>query len=237
MPNPYFKFKQFTVYHDRCAMKVGTDGVLLGAWTDASKAHFVLDAGTGTGLIALMIAQRYSNVNIDAIDIDTDAIAQASENIRKSPFASHIQCTNKRLQDIEANLSKKYDVIVSNPPFFIESMKSPHQKRTLARHTDSLPAEELISTSSKLLSDRGKISVIYPADYKSTLFDLAKQNGLSISRITNVFSTPTSASKRILMELSKEEHPLIETDLLIEKERHVYSNEFTALVKDFYLKL
>lgn len=237
MPNPYFQFKQFTVYHDLCAMKVGTDGVLLGAWTDASNAHYVLDAGTGTGLIALMIAQRYNNINIDAIDIDTDAITQADENVKKSPFTSHIQCINKRLQDIEADSSERYDVIVSNPPFFIESMKSPHKKRTLARHTDNLPAEDLINVSSKLLSEKGRISVIYPSDYKNILFDLAKKNNLFVSRITNVFPTSTAESKRILMELSKDELPLIETNLLIEKERHVYSDEFTALVKDFYLKL
>ncbi|MDR3059742.1 MAG: methyltransferase [Prevotella sp.] len=237
MPNPYFQFKQFTIYHDRCAMKVGTDGVLLGAWTDVSDACYVLDIGTGTGLIALMIAQRNSNATIDAIDIDTDAIVQSAENVGKSPFASRIQCVEKSLQDLVSYPLKKYDAIISNPPFFIESLKSPHQGRTLARHTDSLPVEDLISISSRLLSERGKLSVIYPSDYKNILVSLAGQNNLFVSRITNVFPTPSSVSKRILVELSKNELPLVETDLLIEKERHVYSDEFTALVKVFYLKM
>ena len=237
MPNPYFRFKQFTVYHDRCAMKVGTDGVLLGAWANIPEPYRVLDIGTGTGLIALMIAQRYDDTIIDAIDVDTNAIVQSAENVGRSPFAPRIQCIEKSLQDFYQDSSKEYDAIVSNPPFFIGSLKSPHQGRTLARHTDSLPVEDLVRISCCFLSGEGKLSFIYPSDYKGRLLDIAEQNGLHVSRITNVFPTPVSVSKRILVELSKNEIPFMETDLLIEKERHVYSDEFTALVKDFYLKM
>lgn len=237
MPNPYFRFKQFTVYHDRCAMKVGTDGVLLGAWCDASEANTALDIGTGTGLIALMIAQRNPNSIIDAIDIDKDAIEQAEENIRQSPFFLRIKCHHCSLQLFHGQYQRKYDVIVSNPPFFAQSLKSPDGGRTLARHTDSLQMEELIGISSDFLSDKGKLSVIYPFEYKELLVEQAAQAGLYVSRITNVHPTPSTPAKRILMEFSKNYLPLIEDNVIIEKERHIYSDDFTALVKDFYLKM
>ncbi|MDH6308241.1 tRNA1Val (adenine37-N6)-methyltransferase [Dysgonomonas sp. PFB1-18] len=239
MPNPYFRFKQFTVYHDRCAMKVGTDGVLLGAWCDVQDAVSALDVGTGTGLIALMLAQRNPSLKINAIDIEENAVIQACENIDRFPLAGGINCFCLSLQDFaeQIHLTKKYDLIVSNPPYFEQSLKSPNRGRTLARHTDTLPINELLSTSTKLLSDKGKLSVIYPYEYKDTLLKLSEENQLYISRFTNVHPTPTSAPKRILAELTKQAAPLIETDLVIEKERHVYSDGFTALVKDFYLKL
>lgn len=237
MPNPYFRFKQFTVYHDRCAMKVGTDGVLLGAWSDVSEANTALDIGTGTGLIAMMIAQRNQYIVTDAIDIDRDAIEQAEENIRQSPFHSRIRCYQSSLQSFNGQCQKKYDAIVSNPPFFAQSLKSPDGGRTLARHTDSLQMEELMGISSDFLSDKGKLSIIYPFEYKELLVQQATKSGLYVSRITNVYPTPSSPAKRILMELSKNNLPQIESNLIIEKERHIYSDEFMALVKDFYLKM
>lgn len=237
MPNPYFQFKKFTVYHDRCAMKVGTDGVLLGAWCDISNAYTALDIGTGTGLIALMMVQRNLNMLVDAIDIYSDAIAQAEENIKRSPFSSSIKCSNLSLESFYKQCPQKYDVIVSNPPFFIGSLKSPKQNRTLARHTDSLQIEELINISAKLVTDKGRLSVIYPYEHKDVLLHLAKENELFVSRITNVYPTPAGKPKRVLMEFSKADKLLAENDLIIEKERHIYSDGFTALVKDFYMKL
>jgi len=237
MPNPYFRFKQFTVYHDQCAMKVGTDGVLLGVWADIKDAHSALDIGTGSGLIALMLAQRNSQLNIHAIDIDEDAIKQTKENISHSPFSSRITHEQISLDNYVIKAKSKYDLITSNPPFFDNSLKSPDRQRTIARHTDSLPVEQLIQQSSKLLSDNGKLSIIYPFEYKENLFFLAKKNNLYISRITNVYPTPNSLVKRVLIELSKQECYLEENNLIIEKERHIYSDEFSALAKDFYLKL
>lgn len=237
MPNPYFQFKQFTVYHDRCAMKVGTDGVLLGAWCDVSEARTALDIGTGTGLITLMMAQRNSDIVTDAIDIDASAIEQAKGNIAQSPFASRIRCSRMSLQSLKEHYPIKYDIIVSNPPFFVQSLKSPDKNRTLARHTDSLQMEELISIASGFLSDRGKLSVIYPHEYRELLIGLADSNGLYISRITNVYPTPSSLPKRVLIEFCKTEASPTESDLTIEKARHIYSDEFTALVREFYLKL
>lgn len=235
MPNSYFSFKQFTVYHDRCAMKVGTDGVMLGAWTDVSDTQYILDVGTGTGLIALMVAQRNNNSSITAIDIDVEAIEQAKENVMRSSFSSQVECLNISLQDFQQQATHKYDLIVSNPPFFVQSLKSPQEKRSLARHADTLPIEDLIS--SQLLTDKGRISLIYPYEYKSWLLQLAEDRGLYVSRITNVYPTPRSLPKRILMEFSMEVSSLKEGDLIVEDSRHVYSYDFTALLKDFYLKM
>ncbi|WP_165020419.1 tRNA1(Val) (adenine(37)-N6)-methyltransferase [Dysgonomonas sp. ZJ279] len=237
MANPYFQFKQFTVYHDRCAMKVGTDGTLLGAWTKLEGAKRILDVGTGSGLISLMLAQRKNDTEIDAIDTDTDAVEQANDNIKQSPFFKLIKCQHISFQDFAKRNSIKYDVIVSNPPFFLQSLKSPDKQRTLARHTDSLYIEELIALSSKHLADNGHLSIIFPYEQKNTLITLAAKSGLYISHITNIFPTPMSTAKRVLMEFSKANIPLVEDDLVIEKERHVYTDDFKNLTKDFYLKL
>lgn len=237
MPNPYFEFKQFTVYHDQCAMKVGTDGVLLGVWTKVDSASTALDIGTGTSLISLMLAQRNGNINIDAIDIDHDAIKQATENVNSSPFNSQIHCYNLSLQDFAKLKSREYDLIVSNPPFFNQSLKSPKQNRTLARHTDSLFIEELIELSSSLLKDKGRLSLIYPHESKDLILSITRTNNLFPSRITEILPTPTSSPKRILIELSREEHPIETKLLIVELERHKYSPDFIELVKDYYLKL
>ncbi|MDR1092447.1 MAG: methyltransferase [Prevotella sp.] len=234
MPNPYFKFKQFTVYHDRCAMKVGTDGVLLGAWTNAGNVKNTLDIGAGSGLIALMLAQQNRDMLIDAIDIDNNAVEQAGENVMRSPFSSQIRCFNISLQEYALNCDRKYDLIVSNPPYFDQSLKSPDENRSIARHADSLPADELIKLSSKLLAFDGRLSVIYPFGYKDFLL---QQNSLFVSRMTNVYPVQGSLPKRVLIEFSKQRSSLEETDLLIEKKRHVYSDEFVSLAKDYYLKL
>lgn len=235
MPSPYFEFKKFRIYHDRCAMKVGTDGVLVAAWTRISDVESILDIGTGSGLIAMMVAQRTNfSVCIDAIDLDKEAVEQAKENVLKACLkaVNVFQSDLKMLDD-----SKKYDLIISNPPFFSSSLHSPNHKRTMARHTDSLPINDLISYSTRLLSQRGRISVIYPYECKTELVTLADQHQLYVSRITNVYPTPTAQPKRILMEFSKVETICEETDLVIELKRHIYSDDFISLAKDFYLKL
>lgn len=234
MPNPYFKFKQFTIYHDRCAMKVGTDGVLLGAWANAQNIKNVLDVGTGSGLIALMLAQRNRDMLIDAIDIDNDAVEQAGENAMRSPFSSQIRCFNTSLQEYALNCDRKYGLIVSNPPYFGQSLKPPRENRSVARHTDSLSVDELIKLSSELLFHNGRLSVIYPFEYKNYLLE---QDNLFVTRVTNVYPVPGSLPKRVLVEFSKQRSSLEENDLLIEKKRHIYSDEFISLAKDYYLKL
>lgn len=235
MPNPYFSFKQFTIRHDRCAMKVGTDGVLLGAWTDLSHSHHILDIGTGTGLIALMLAQRCPEARITAIDIDRDAIGQAKENIQASPWKDRVKA---ELQDVctyqEEGL---FDTIVSNPPYFIDSLKCPDQQRNTARHADTLDAGRLLLKVSELLIHDGRFSIILPAEQAEELLSSAASLGLYPSRQTWVITRPGLSPKRILLELRKTPTTFQPDELVIELERHVYSEDYIALTKEFYLKM
>lgn len=237
MSNPYFGFKNFTVYHDKCAMKVGTDGVLLGAWVKLRKAKKVLDVGTGTGLIALMLSQRSSGLaSVDAIDIDESAVFQALDNIVRASFLN-IKAIHISLQEYDKGCDEKYDMIVSNPPYFLSSLHSPDGQRTLARHTNSLPMVEFMTISARLLSPDGYLSLVFPYSEKDLLIKLAENVGLFVSRITNVYPMRHLNAKRVLLEFSKVKQEAEITDLIIEKERHVYTNDFVELVKDFYLKL
>jgi len=217
-------------------MKVGTDGVLLGAWANTTGVKTVLDIGTGTGLIALMLAQRQPAASIEAIDIDENAVLQAKENIAKSDFRN-ISCTKVSFQEFAFTCQKKYDLIVSNPPYFNNSLLSPDSKRSLARHTNTLGCEGLIQLSAGLLTEKGRLSLVYPYGEKETILSFSEKYGLYVSSIVNVHTTPQSDPKRILIELSKQPTNFTEAELIIEIERHKYSPEFVKLVKDFYLKM
>lgn len=236
-----FKFKQFTIHQDRTAMKVGTDGVLLGAWAPiAPTAQRILDIGTGTGLIALMLAQRYPSLNITAIDIDESSIEQATENIKNSPFAQYITTHHTSLQDY--NPKEKYDAIVCNPPYFVASLKCPDSQRTQARHTDSLSFDELLSHSARLLNDEGSLSVILPVTEGNQLIALASQYGFTLTQQVHVLPTPTSAPKRLLMYFTKKsmvnsQQSIVNSQLIIELARHQYTPEYITLTRDFYLKM
>ena len=235
MPNPYFAFKQFTVRHDRCAMKVGTDGVLLGAWTDLSHSRRILDIGTGTGLIALMLAQRCMDARITAIDLDSAAVEQAQENIQASPWKDRIEALQQDICTYHPNGT--FDTIVSNPPYFIDSLKCPDGQRSTARHTDTLDADRLIGKVSELLTSDGRFSIILPAEQTEDLIRVADEKGLHPSRQTWVITRPGLSPKRILMEFRKTPVTLQPDELVIELERHVYSEEYIALTKEFYLKM
>jgi len=235
MPNPYFAFKQFTVRHDRCAMKVGTDGVLLGAWTDLSHSRRILDIGTGTGLIALMLAQRCMDARITAIDLDSAAVEQAQENIQASPWKDRIEALQQDICTYHPNGT--FDTIVSNPPYFIDSLKCPDGQRSTARHTDTLDADRLIGKVSELLTSDGRFSIILPAEQTEDLIRVAGEKGLHPSRQTWVITRPGLSPKRILMEFRKTPVTLQPDELVIELERHVYSEEYIALTKEFYLKM
>lgn len=238
MGNPYFQFKQFTVFHDLCAMKVGIDGVLLGSWVNAENAERILDLGTGSGLIALMLAQRNKNALIDAIDIEKTAVQQAEINVQKSPWKNRISIRNISLQSFVHEVEEKYDLIVSNPPFFVNSLKNPIQERTNARHTDSLTHEELISFSKKILSQNGKLCIILPVNEGKVCKIFAEKSGLFCSKMVSVFSKPNTEAKRLLLEFGFENKETEISELTIETEiRHQYTREFTELAKDFYLKL
>ena len=232
MPNPYFQFKQFTVFHDQCAMKVGTDGVLLGAWANCNAANDILDIGTGSGLIALMLAQR-SKAKIDALDIDEDACKQAEYNIRNSKFSDRINIIQADFKNFD--IAKQYDLIVSNPPYFSNSLQAPDKQRNLARHNDALSFEDLIRKSTTLLTETGKIALILPFDTENTIQICAENNGLFLCRKTFVCPKQDTPPKRILLEYSKTKTQAEISQLYLEIERHVYSDEFRKLTEAFYL--
>lgn len=234
MPNPYFRFKQFIVFHDRCAMKVGTDGVILGAWADCKGANTILDIGTGSGLIALMVAQR-SRAVIDAIDLNEEAVEQARDNFAASPFAERLRAYRISLQNFCPE--RKYDLIVSNPPYFSASLKTPDPHRTAARHDESLTPEELLDYAVSLLSETGRIALIYPADNFERITSAAMNRGLFLSRKTLVSPTPQLPPKRVLLEYSQIETMCSEEKFHIETARHQYSEEYIRLTGDFYLNL
>lgn len=237
MPNQYFSFKQFTVFHHLCAMKVGIDGVLLGAWASIGNADSILDIGTGTGLIALMLAQR-SNSLIQVIDIDKNAVLQAIENVSNSPWSNRIGISEIALQEFAKTTVDRFDLIVSNPPYFINSTKTPNENRTTARHTDSLSHEELIENAILLLKPTGKICIILPVNEGLQCIEFALDKGLFCTKQCIVYPKPNATAKRLLLEFSLQSNPKIESEMAIEGEqRHQYSPEFTALAKDFYLKL
>ncbi len=238
MANPYFQFKQFTVYHDLCAMKVGIDGVLLGAWAPVdSSANRILDVGTGSGLIALMLAQR-SNAMIDAIDLDEGAVRQTDINVAASDWNNRIRVQHQSLQNFAETQTKVYDLIVSNPPFFISSLKAPDEARTIARHADTLTHEELLKYASELLKKTGRMCVILPVNEGLRCVESAWKFGLYCHQCVHVYPKPKSEPKRLLLEFGFTARETQLSSIEIETaERHQYSAAFTALAKDFYLKL
>lgn len=219
-------------------MKVGTDGVLLGAWAETESCNRILDIGTGTGLIALMLAQR-SKAVIDAIDIDADACLQAQENADSSPFAGRIKIRHSALSDFARTGTDLYDLIVSNPPYFVDSLKCPDRKRNTARHTDTLTLEDLLQDSRKLLAPQGRIALILPYDQKERLTDCIRTQNLFLSKATSVIPVPGAEPKRLLAELTAEPpvSPASSGRLTIEVARHQYTDEYVSLTKDFYLKM
>lgn len=242
MSTPSFRFKQFEVWHDQCAMKVGTDAVLLGAWCPLLPAALtpsatVLDIGTGSGIIALMLAQRIhqSSVHIDAIDMDANAFAQATKNFRLSPWSQQLFAQHCSLQQFVSGT--RYALIVSNPPYFVDSLKNPDKGRELARHTDSLSYAELVQSAAAMLQDEGLLALILPSEAEATIMQLAAENDLSLYRLTRVYSKPGKPCKRILIALqksTKKRAPEQDT-LYIESDTAPRSSAYVALTQDFYL--
>ena len=233
-----FTFKKFSVNQDRCAMKIGTDGVLLGAWTPLINNPFnVLDIGAGTGILSLMLAQRSNAEQIDAIEIDEDAYEQCVENFEASPWGDKLFCFHAGLDEFVDEPEDEYDLIISNPPFYTDDYKSDNSSRDLARFEDALPFEELIEAAALLLSDNGIFSVIIPFKEEEQFVSLCKELDLFPLKITRVKGTPTSEIKRSLLAFCRiEQTPLID-ELVIEISRHNYTPEYIELTKDFYLKM
>ncbi len=234
-----FQFKQFSVNQDRCAMKIGTDSVLLGAWSPIPENVFsVLDVGAGTGIIALMIAQRSFAEQIDALEIDEDAYEQAVENFENSPWSDRLFCFHAGLDEFVEEPEDEYDLIISNPPFYSENYSSGDEKRDQARFNDAMPFEELIEAAALLLSENGIFSVIIPYKEEEKFIALAKECELFLMKITRVKGTPTTEIKRSLLAFSRfETEDFLVDELVIETSRHIYTEEYIALTKDFYLKM
>jgi tRNA1Val (adenine37-N6)-methyltransferase len=216
-------------------MKVGTDAVLLGSWVNPSHAKHILDIGTGTGIIALMLAQR-SGAQIDAIDIDQNAFIQAKENAGNCLWKERIHIYHRALQDFNPDGDYKYDLIVSNPPYFVDSSKASEESRTNARHTDQLPYDELLKGVLKLLHPSGKFYVILPKKESELFRELAETNKLYCTKITKVVTRTDKPEKRLLMRFEFTNRAFSEDSIIIEKdERHSYSDEYKELTKDYYL--
>ena len=251
MPNDFFSFKQFTIHQDRCAMKVGTDGVLLGVLSPIDAGYVlssekensrykILDIGTGTGLVAIMLAQRTEGkAKISAVEIDSEAALQARENASNTPW--QIDVYNNSIQDFAHECQEKFDLIVSNPPFFINSLKAPDKNRNTARHTDTLSFEDLVGSAEKLLVEEGRFTVIIPYSSERDFINIAVQKNLSAETCVRIIPKVGKEAKRSVITFVKDADKnncnTNVTELVIETEtRHCYSDEFKSLTADFYLK-
>lgn len=236
-----FKFKEFTVHQDKTAMKIGTDAVLLGAWCSVHEyLDSVLDVGAGTGVIALMLAQRSDAMTIDAVEINGDAYEQTVENFEKSDWGDRLFCYNATFQEFALELSEEeetYELIVSNPPFYTDEYETEDTARNEARFTSSLSFEDLLKGVSTLLNDKGTFATIIPYKEEERFVELALSLDLYLNRICRVRGNENSELKRSLLEFSFEKKELISEELIIEKERHQYTDAYIELTKDFYLKM
>lgn len=229
-----FRFKQFEVHQQRSAMKVGTDGVLIGAWASVGEGtHRILDIGTGTGLIALMLAQRSAEAQVVGVEIDAESVEQARENVACSPWNDRITIVGSSVQEFDAD--QKFDLIVSNPPYFVDSQKCPDEGRTTARHTDTLSFAELMQSASRLLSPDGRFAVIIPAE---AAMSVIAAGALHLVRRCDVRTKPSGQPKRVMLEFSPrfEGAALRETLTIGDGTAGGYSPEYKALTRDFYLK-
>ncbi len=234
-----FQFKQFSIEQDKCAMKIGTDGVLLGAWAPTTNNPYsILDIGAGTGIIALMLAQRSLAEQIDALEIDEHAYEQAVDNFENSPWGDRLFCFHAGLDEFIEEPEDEYDLIVSNPPFYAEDYKSENTQRDLARFQDAMPFEELLEAAAILLSENGILSVIIPFKEEEKFIILAQEFELFPFKITRVKGTPGTETKRSLLAFGRNKISNIEIDdLVIETARHQYTPEYIELTKDFYIKM
>jgi tRNA1Val (adenine37-N6)-methyltransferase len=237
MSSNSFVFKQFEIKQDKCAMKVGTDAVLLGAWADATQAKRVLDIGTGTGILALMIAQK-SEAQICAIDINIDSYQQAIENIHYSLWKDRIQLFHSSIQEFSKTINEQFDLIITNPPYFTDAYKAKEISRNNARHTDELPFEILIECVCKLLQPQGVFYIILPFAEAQIFKNMAKQNNLCLVQSMRIKTKADKEPKRLLMKYSFEQKIQEETEIVIENDdRHHYTKEYIELTKDYYLDI
>lgn len=236
MSNPYFRFKQFTVWQNRCAMKVSTDACLLGAYTRTGEAGTLLDIGTGTGLLALMAAQR-SQARIDAVELEAEAAQQAAENVQRSPFASRIRVIHQRIQEFARSAPGGYDVIVSNPPFFSNHLLSPRASRNAALHTENLSHGDLLAAVARLLAPSGRFFVLLPPYEAGGLVENARAFGLFPVQRLLVRHAASHPVFRVVLTLGRTPETTVDETLVIYAPDQQYTNAFRAIMKAYYLAL
>jgi tRNA1Val (adenine37-N6)-methyltransferase len=230
-----FHFKQFSLSHERSTHKIGTDGVLLGAWVKTEDAKRILDIGTGSGVIALMLAQKSDpHTCIDAVELDEQDVAQAKENVLNSPWPSKVMIHHADIQDFSPG--QKYDLIVSNPPYFVNSWLPPDEKRGKARHTQELSFDKLLNASVRLLDESGKLAVILPYQEGKVFTELASDAGLNLTRELSFRSRKHKPIERLLLEFQSTETPTSQEHLILHDDGENWSADYRELTKDFYLK-
>lgn len=235
MANDYFSFKQFTIRQGMAAFKVTTDSVMLGAWADIADANTILDIGTGTGILALMAAQR-SKAKIIAIEPDEESFKQALSNIETSKWSDRLTVVNSSLKEFARNTEMLFDAVITNPPYFTASLKNPDPRKAMARHNTTLPLEELFQYSGQLLSKDGVLHLVLSADDFDRSVEAAGKHGFFCHRLLKVIPTPEHDPKRILMSFGRKKITIEESSMVIETGvRHHYSDEYISLTKDFYL--
>ena len=233
-----FRFKQFSVAQYQCAMKIGTDAVLLGAWANLeSQPNSILDIGAGTGILALMMAQRSTAELIDALEIDPAAYEQCVTNFEASDWSDRLFCYHAALNEFTEEIEEQYDLIISNPPFYTTPFKTENEVRNKARFEDAMPFNKLLKSVAKLLSPNGNFNVIIPFSEELSFIEMAAKQALYPSKILHIRGQKSSPLKRSLMCFTFKKQIVEKEELTIEIARHQYTKEYMTLTKDFYLKL
>jgi tRNA1Val (adenine37-N6)-methyltransferase len=234
MQDQLFRFKQFSVAQDKCAMKVNTDGVLLGAWANIDEAENILDIGTGTGVIALMMAQKNLSAHIDAIDAEPNACEQAKGNFSGSLWAERLHCYHTSLQDFGTD--KKYDIIISNPPYFVNDFKTEDHRRNIAKHSVSLSYTDLIAGISRLLTRSGRALLVLPSFNISRFESFLSIGNLFITKRTEVSAVQGKAPYLALLEVGRKQLSFTKNSIVIQHTGGSFTDEYMLLTRDFYLK-
>ncbi|MFY7970929.1 MAG: tRNA1(Val) (adenine(37)-N6)-methyltransferase [Flavobacteriales bacterium] len=230
-----FRFKQFEVVQTNSAMKVGTDGVLLGAWVRVDNAQHILDVGAGTGVIALICAQRNTSAFIEAVEIDEGSAEDAQYNFDQSPWKDRMRMHFGNF--LKVSSSQKFDLIISNPPYFSQSLKSNDPSRNAARHDDSLPAELFVYHAKRMLNPNGRLALIFPKDQLNRWVEQAEKNHLFLARICHVYTLATKEASRVMVEFCfGEKTETVMESLLIEKSPGLYSEAYKQLTRELYTK-
>lgn len=230
-----FHFRQFSLHHHRSTMKTGTDAVLLALWAPLEDVGQALDIGTGSGIISLLLAARSEKIRVDAVDLDTASAEEAKENFELSPFAGRLQAFRADVKDFALAVGKKYDLVISNPPFFINDHKPEKTGRKLARHTDSLSYAQLVAVAAKLLKPAGRFAVVLPYRESRMFVELAEGEGLFLQRQRLIFPRPCYEPNRVNLLLGTSPARPITEKFVIRDEAGTFTPQYTDVVKNYYL--